>query len=220
MGLNWKPEAQQAGNGRVPRGLQYMAAWAYLVSPSELRGRRSFVHRLRLDLKTPIKKVPWRFAKGGGGETQNHETKRQKAAAGEDRRGETPPESPPEGSTPLRRVHHQHLQQELLHHHHHDEGGVVHPWTRVCGGNFCISPLSWASLISTVWAAEHDYGHLCNTFVVNIVVWDDLLCIYRCVGAFVICHTLKYDVCGYGMADVTRHRYWVTQYRPTSFIWG
>ena len=122
----------------------------------------------------------------------------------------------------------------------------------------------WASLISTVWAAEHDYGHLCNTFVVNIVVWDDLLCIYRCVGTFVICHTLeifydacdgwfmynalfilvmrwltppsvdrwercghaheiwiialvfrilsimKYDVCRYGMADVTRHMYWVT----------
>ena len=77
-----------------------MAAWAYLVSTSELRCRRFFFHRLRLDLKTSIKKVPWRFAKGGGGETQNHETERQKAAAGEDRRGETPPESPPEGSTP------------------------------------------------------------------------------------------------------------------------
>ena len=86
-----------------------VAAWGPLVWASWLRCRRSFVHRLRLDLKTPIKKVPWRFAKGGGGETQNHETERQKAAAGEDRRGETPPESPPEGSTPLRRVHHQHL---------------------------------------------------------------------------------------------------------------
>jgi hypothetical protein len=115
MGLNWRPEAQQAGNGRVPRGLKYMAAWAYLVSTSELRGRRSFVHRLRLDLKTPIKKVPWRFAKGGGGETRNTRNRRQKAAAGEDRRGETLPESPPEGSTPLRRVHHQHLQQDHLH---------------------------------------------------------------------------------------------------------
>ena len=104
-----------------------MAAWAQLVSTSELRGRRSFVHRLCLDLKTPIKKVPWRFAKGGGGETEKHETESQKAAVGEDRRGETLPESPPEGSTPLRRVHHQHLQQELLHHHHYDEGGVVHP---------------------------------------------------------------------------------------------
>ena len=31
-----------------------------------------------------------------------------------------------------------------------------------------VSPLSWASLISTVWAAEHDYGHLCNTFVVDL----------------------------------------------------
>ena len=28
MGLNWRPEAQQAGHGRVPRGLKYMAAWA------------------------------------------------------------------------------------------------------------------------------------------------------------------------------------------------
>ena len=104
-----------------------MAAWAQLGSTSELRGRRSFVHRLRLDLKTPIKKVPRRSLEGGGVETQNHETERQKAAAGEDRRGETPPESPLEGSTPLRRVYHQHLQQELLHRHHYDEGGVVHP---------------------------------------------------------------------------------------------
>ena len=92
-----------------------VAAWDPPIWASWLRCLRSLLHRHRLDLKTPIKKVPWRFAKGGGGETRNHETERQKAAAGEDRRGETPPESPPEGSTPLRRVHHQHLQQDHLH---------------------------------------------------------------------------------------------------------
>ena len=123
---------KQANGGLRPkRGWptrpQYLAAWGPLFWTSWLRCRRSFLHRLCLDLKTPIKKVPRRSLKGGGGETQNHETESQKAAAGEDRRGETPQESPPEGSTPLWRVHHQHLQQELLHHHHHDEGGVVHP---------------------------------------------------------------------------------------------
>ena len=118
--------------------------------------------------------------------------------------------------------------------------------------------LSRASLISTVWAAKHDYGHLCNTFVVNIVVWDnicyaftvvlDLLWLVilwrysmmhvmvrfmhnalfihvmrwltppsvdrweRCGHAhelwiialvFRILSIMKYDVCRYGMADVT-----------------
>jgi hypothetical protein len=51
-----------------------------------------------------------------------------------------------------------------------------------------VSLLSWASLISTVWAAEHDYGHRCNTFVVDlyelIYVWDCNVCFsyeYRCI---------------------------------------
>ena len=37
-----------------------VAAWDPPIWASWLRCRRSFLHRLRLDLKTPIKKVPWR----------------------------------------------------------------------------------------------------------------------------------------------------------------
>ena len=127
MGLNWRPEAQQAGNGRVPRGLKYMAAWAQLVSTSELRGRRSLLHRHSLDLKTAIKKGPMTFRerrRRRNIKPRNRESEgcRRRRSEGGNATGITSG-----GLHPLRRVHHQHLQQELLHHHHHDEGGVVHP---------------------------------------------------------------------------------------------
>ena len=39
----------------------------------------------------------------------------------------------------------------------------------------------WASLISTVWAAEHDYGHLCNSFVVDL--YYELIHVWDCNGS-------------------------------------
>jgi len=49
-----------------------VAAWDPPVWASWLRCRRSSLHRLRLDLKTPIKKVPRRSLEGAPQKTQKH----------------------------------------------------------------------------------------------------------------------------------------------------
>ena len=57
---NGDPRAKRAW----PTRPQYQAAWDPPVRASSLRCRRSSLHRLRLDLKTPIKKVPRRSLEG------------------------------------------------------------------------------------------------------------------------------------------------------------
>ena len=65
------------GGSRAKRGgptrPQYQAAWDPPVRPSWLRCRRSSLHRLRLDLKTPIKEVPRRSRKQGPPKHRNTE---------------------------------------------------------------------------------------------------------------------------------------------------
>ena len=51
-----------------------VAAWGPLVWPSWLRCRRSFLHRLRFDLKPPIKIVPRRSLEGAPQKHRNTET--------------------------------------------------------------------------------------------------------------------------------------------------
>ena len=78
----------------------YLAAWGPPTWPSGLRSRRSFLHRLRLDLKTPIKKVPWRFAKGAPPKHRNTETEiRSCRLEGENSGGALPGWSPPSPMT-------------------------------------------------------------------------------------------------------------------------
>ena len=131
-----------------------VAAWGPLIWASWLRCRRSFVHRLRLDLKTPIKKVPWRFEKGAPHKHRNTKTEIKSCRLeGENSGGALPGWSPSSPST-----------------------SPPSPWWRGSSPPLdygfveitYVSLLSWASLISTVWAAEHDYGHICNTYVVDL----------------------------------------------------
>ena len=116
--------------------------------------RRSLLHRLRLDLKTSIKKVPRRSLEGAPHKHRNTETEiRSCRLEGGNSGGALPVWSPSSPST-----------------------SPPSPWWRGSSPPLdygfvevtYVSLLSWASLISTVWAAEHDYGHLCNTFVVDL----------------------------------------------------
>ena len=90
---------QKAKRGCPMRPL-YLVAWAHLFWASGLRSRRSFLHRLRLDLKTPIKKDPWRFAKGAPHKHRNTETEiRSCRLEGENSGGALPGWSPPSPTT-------------------------------------------------------------------------------------------------------------------------
>ena len=131
-----------------------VAAWDPHIWASWLRCLRSFLHRHRLDLKTPIKKVPRRSLEGAPHKHRNTETEiRSCRLEGENSGGALPAWSPSSPST-----------------------SPPSPWWRGSSPPLdygfvevtYVSLLSWASLISTVWAAEHDYGHLCNTFVVDL----------------------------------------------------
>jgi len=64
------PRAQMSG----PTRPKYLATWDPPLWPSELRCRRSFLHRLRFDLKTPIKIVPRRSLEGAPQKHRNTET--------------------------------------------------------------------------------------------------------------------------------------------------
>ena len=159
---------------RWPTRPQYQAAWDPLVRASWLRCLRSLLHRHRLDLKTPIKKVPRRSLEGAPHKHRNTETEiRSCRLEGENSGGALPAWSPSSPTT-----------------------SPPSPWWRGSSPPLdygfvevtYVSLLSWASLISTVWAAEHDYGHRCNTFVVDlyelIYVWDCNVCFsyeYRCI---------------------------------------
>ena len=52
----------------------YLAAWGPLFWPSWLRCRRSFLHRLPLDLKMPIKEVPRRSLEDAPPQDRNTKT--------------------------------------------------------------------------------------------------------------------------------------------------
>ena len=93
----------------------YLAAWGPSFWASELRCRRSFLHRLRFDLKTPIKIIPRRSLEGAPQKHRNTETETWSCRL--------------EGETPAGRCRRGlHLLQRLLHRLH-DEEGVVHLWT-------------------------------------------------------------------------------------------
>ena len=137
-----------------PTRPQYQAAWDPLSGPSRLRCRRSFLHRLRLDLKPTIKIAPEALRRGAPHKHRNHETEiRSCRLEGENSGGALPGWSPSSPTT-----------------------SPPSPWWRRSSPPLdygfvevtYVSLLSWASLISVVWAAEHDYGHLCNTFVVDL----------------------------------------------------
>ena len=68
---NGGPRAKRAW----PTRPQYQAAWDPPVWASWLRCRRSSLHRLRLDLKTPIKEVPRRSRKQAPPYHRNTKTK-------------------------------------------------------------------------------------------------------------------------------------------------
>ena len=92
-----------------------VAAWDPPVRASWLRCRRSSLHRLRLDLKTLIKKVPRRSLEGAPHKHRNTETEIRSCRL--------------EGKTPAGRCRRGlHLLHRLLHRLH-DEEGVVHLWT-------------------------------------------------------------------------------------------
>ena len=77
-----------------------VAAWDPPIWASWHRSRRSFLHRLRFDLKTPIKKVPWRFARGAPLKHKNTETEiRSCRLEGENSGGALPAWSPSSPST-------------------------------------------------------------------------------------------------------------------------
>ena len=97
-----KESSKRSSQGRKgwPTRPGTVATWGPLVWPSWLRCRRSFVHRLRLDLKTPIKKVPCRFAKGAPHKHRNTETEiRSCRLEGENSGGALPGWSPPSPTT-------------------------------------------------------------------------------------------------------------------------
>ena len=108
---NGGPRAKRAW----PTRPQYQAAWDPPVRASWLRCLRSLLHRHRLDLKTPIKKVPRRSLKE---RRTNTETPKRRSGAA-DWRGKTPAGRCRRGL---------HLLHRLLHRLH-DEEGVVHLWT-------------------------------------------------------------------------------------------
>ena len=96
---------KQANGGLGPkRGWptrpQYLAVWGPLFWPSRLRCLRSFLHRHRLDLKTPIKKVPRRSLEGAPHKHRNTETEfRSCRLEGENSGGALPAWSPSSPST-------------------------------------------------------------------------------------------------------------------------
>ena len=154
----WKRRKQTSGDPRAkiggPTWPMYLAAWGPSFWASELRCRRSFLHRLRFDLKPPIKIVPRRSLEGAPQKHRNTETETWSCRLeGENSGGALPAWSPSSPTT-----------------------SPPSPWWRGSSPPLdygfvevtYVSLLSWASLISTVWAAEHDYGHLCNTFVVDL----------------------------------------------------
>ena len=92
------------GGPRTKRGWPTRAGtvvtWGPLVWPSWLRCLRSFLHRHRLDLKTPIKKVPRRSLEGAPHKHRNTETEiRSCRLEGENSGGALPAWSPPPPST-------------------------------------------------------------------------------------------------------------------------
>ena len=74
----WEQRKQTSGGPRAqmsgPTRPMYLAAWDPPFWPSELRCRRSFLHRLRFDLKPPIKIVPRRSLEGAPQKHRNTET--------------------------------------------------------------------------------------------------------------------------------------------------
>ena len=93
---NGDPRAKRAW----PTRPQYQAAWDPPVRASWLRCRRSSLHRLRLDLKTPIKKVPRRSLEGAPQKHRNTETEiRSCRLEGENSGGALPAWSPSSPST-------------------------------------------------------------------------------------------------------------------------
>ena len=102
--LFWKEEDVEAkeaskrkpeGRKRVPHAPMYLAAWAHLFWASGLRSRRSFLRRLRLELKTSIKKVPRRSLEGAPHKHKNTETEiRSCRLEGENSDGTLPAWSP------------------------------------------------------------------------------------------------------------------------------
>ena len=93
---NGGPRAKRAW----PTRPQYQAAWDPLVRASWLRCLRSLLHRHRLDLKTPIKKVPRRSLEGAPHKHRNTETEiRSCRLEGENSGGALPVWSPSSPST-------------------------------------------------------------------------------------------------------------------------
>ena len=100
----WERRKRTSGGPRPKRGWptrpQYLAAWGPLFWPSRLRCRWSLLHRLRLDLKTPIKKVPRRSLEGAPQKHRNTETEiRSYRLEGENSGGALPRRSPSSPTT-------------------------------------------------------------------------------------------------------------------------
>ena len=153
-GTKRRSEGSEQTETRGPKEPDSLAAWDPLSWASRLRCRRSFFQKLRLDLKPTIKIVPDALRKGAPQKHRNHETETWSCRLeGENSGGALPGWSPSSPTT-----------------------SPPSPWWRGSSPPLdygfvevtYVSLLSWASLISTVWAAEHDYGHLCNTFVVDL----------------------------------------------------
>ena len=93
---NGGPRAKRGG----PTWPQYQAAWDPPSQPSRLRCRRSFLHRLCLDLKPTIKIFPEALRKRAPQKHRNHETEiRSYRLEGENSGGALPVWSPSSPST-------------------------------------------------------------------------------------------------------------------------
>ena len=100
----WERRKQTSGGPRAqmsgPTRPMYLAAWDPSFWASELRCRRSFLHRLGFDLKPPIKIVPDALRKGAPQKDRNHEIETWSCRLeGENSGGALPGWSPPSPTT-------------------------------------------------------------------------------------------------------------------------
>ena len=150
-----------------------------LVRPSDLWLPRFSCHRLCFDLKPSINKAPSRSREQAERKHRNTETEAEPGRL----EGETPPESSPVASPPS------------------PTSSSASPWWRgssppldygfvAVAWSLSLSLVLW--LFRTIWAALHDYGHICNTYVVDLCFmrWymrlQFLLCVW-CIHRCILC---------------------------------
>ena len=127
-----------------------VAAPPMLVSSSSILSRPSSTLTPRLDLKMPIKRSPDAISERGEREHRNTETEPEPAKiGGGNAAGAIPVGSPSSPTSPSPSPWWRGSSPPL------DYGFVAVAWS------LSLVP----SLFRTIWAALHDYGHICNSYV-------------------------------------------------------